>query len=210
MDDNGNKMQRGVLLASIVVLVCVLLWLVGAIQKLRNSAPAPTITGNNPTVAVKSQAETTKAPTKAPTQAPKKATPTPKPTPKPKEFIIFDDEHATIKYEELYETPPAFNDNNWLLRVYVTNKTDQEILFCFKDASINDEMVSIISAYNVLPHKSGRFLCTVMVESSMLSISSIKDLKEFEFSVQILDSDWNDVITPYTVKLNYKNGEVEE
>ena len=210
MDDNGNKTQKGILLAIIVVLVCVLLWLGGAIQKLRNSAPKPTITGNNPTAAVKSQAETTKAPTKAPTQAPKKATPTPEPTPKPKEFIIFDDEHATIKYEELYETPPAFNDNNWLLQVYVTNKTDQEITFSFFDSSVNDEMVNIISGYKVLPHKSGRFLCTVTVESSMLSISSIKDLKELEFSIRILDSDWDDIITPYAVKLNYKNGEVEE
>ena len=202
MDDGKNSVSLSVFACVALVLLAIIFWQANTIRKLR-TASAPTIkTQENqgskiePTKAVKMEA------TKAPTETP---SPEPTPTPEfaPKDLVLFDNEDITITYERMYEE--YFGDNVYFrMVVYATNRSDKEIMFLFDDTTVNDEMTNIISGHEVLPGKSGRFICTV--DHYLLSIHSMHEINVIETKVRLWDEHLNDMIKPQELIMDFTGG----
>lgn len=207
-------MNRKVSLATLVLVSLFLLAIIyvqsNTIAKLR-LAPKPVITENtnkDPVIVVPTGSVVEEITTSTPTA---ELTPEPETDIEitPKELILLDNEYMTLTFERLYEedygSDSASKFVNWYMIVYATNKSDQKISFFFEDTTVNDEMTNILSGAEVLPGKSGRFICTVINE--LLSIDSVKDIEVIETSVVLRNSNYNKLTKPHKITMDFREGE---
>lgn len=206
-------MDKKVSLVTLVLVSLCLLAIIfiqsNIIVKLR-SAPKPVITENaskDPVIVVPTSNVVEDVVTNTPTE---EITPEPETENEitPKELTLLDNEYMTLTFERLYEEDYGSNSAskfiNWYMVVYATNKSDQKISFFFEDTTVNDEMTNILAGAEVLPGKSGRFICTVINE--LLSIDSVKDIEVIETSVVLRNSNYNKLTKPHKIAMDFREG----
>ena len=175
--NNLSKSKR--LAICVIVAVTVILVTISAVnQSKKSKVVTPTVITNTP--------------------APTMVVSTPEPAPQTK-IVLMDNEYITLSYEEMYETGDAINI--FCMVVYATNKSDKKVRIMFKDATINDEMTNIICGQSVLPGKSGRFVCTI--DPELLSIDNVDQVKNMEFNIRITDENFENLVDPQKVKLDF-------
>ena len=126
----------------------------------------------------------TEAPTKAdpPSVAEEKA--------EPNEKIIADDNYVTVTFEKMYDAVNLGVTGVFYVDIKAQNKTDKEIWVYLDKASVNDEMVPMVTSgipLYIQPDKTGRN--GFIFSFSSLSIDKIEDVKKIEFDLVVADEE---------------------
>lgn len=111
------------------------------------------------------------------------------------EVIIADDDFVTATFEKLYDASSIGIEGVFYVDVNVKNKTDREIWVYLENASVNDEMVSLVGSgvpLYVQPAKSGRN--GFIFPFSSLSIDSIDEVDTVSFDLVVADKESMDLI----------------
>ena len=96
----------------------------------------------------------------------------------------------TATFERIYDATSLGIEGLFYFDINVKNKTDKEIWVYIDEASVNDEMVSMVMSgipLYVKPDKSGRNAFIISFDS--LSIDSVEDVKNMEFDLVIADEE---------------------
>ncbi len=106
------------------------------------------------------------------------------------ELIIADDDSVTATFEKIYDATSLGIEDVFYVDINVKNKSDKEIFVVLDKASVNDEMLPMVSSgfpLIVKADKSGRnaFIFSFIP----LSIDRVEEVEKIEFDLVIFDNE---------------------
>ena len=100
--------------------------------------------------------------------------------------VIVDNEYITAEFIEFRDEPSL---GVFYTFIRITNKTDQDILAVLEDATVNDEMVFVMTGIppHIMPGKKGTN--GYIFSFSQVSISDFSEVQKVAFKIAIKDNE---------------------